>query len=73
MKFYFLSKGVEMYCTVFFIIIVGLLFFSHPEVSFFLRTRGFYLKRNDLVAQGFLWMILLCLQSVHPIVFSFPR
>lgn len=34
MMFYFLSKVLETYCTAFFITIVGLSFFSHPEVSF---------------------------------------
>lgn len=56
-----------MYCTAFFIITVGLiLFFLFPGLT------GFLLK-SVKEAGTFLWIILLCLQSVHPIVFPLPQ
>lgn len=65
-----------MYCTVFFIIVARFSFLSRPEVSFSRESRVFVLffhvRRNFEVAQSFLWIILLCLQLVHPIVVQFP-
>lgn len=75
-SFIFKSKVVEMYCTVFFIIVARFSFLSRPEVSFSRESRVFVLffhvRRNFEVAQSFLWIILLCLQPVHPIVVQSP-
>ena len=56
-------KVVEMYYTVFFIIIVRLLFFSHLEVSFPQRT-GFLFKeecwRNGDFSMDYFTMFAVC-------------
>lgn len=57
-----------MYCTAFSIITVGLILFS--LVSW--PNRGFYLKKSVKGVGTFIWIILLCLQSVHSIVFPLP-
>lgn len=71
-SFIFKSKVVEMYCTVFFIIVARFSFLSRPEVSFSRESRVFVLffhvRRNFEVAQSFLWIILLCLQPVQAVV-----
>lgn len=49
-----------------------ILIFVMPRGFLFLREQGFYLRRNVKLAQSFLWIVLPCLQSVHPVLASFP-